>query len=225
MKAIDVTKTFKVWLRKHWLAFVIAGLFSIPLVFYAIPPLACCFVWQRLFGAFGYLIQGIYPFLTSYLPELHLPSLLLSVLTIIFTVLLGIGAGLLVEYLWGLGRRVRVVVLVAITLNACVGLFIIGWADIIVGPAYAKCEYLFSDTNGVRLVAYPEYGALPGAHFFFFSTSNGGKTWRQFQYFRHDDPLEARCEDIEFVGDTILWKWSPYSGLDFVSLDGGKTWQ
>jgi hypothetical protein len=226
MKTADATKTLKVWSKKHRLTLAVAGLSAIYcVVIYAIPPLVCCFAWQRLLGAIGYLIQGVLLFLYPLLPELHLSPLLSKVFFSMLAILWGMGASLLTEYLWSLGRVARVVVIVAVTLNVCAGLFVIFWADVIVGPAYAKCEHLYSNTRGVRIVAYPEYGALPGGHFFFFSTSDGGQTWKQFEYFRHDDPFEPQCENIEFVDDKILLKWSSYSRINFVSLDEGKTWQ
>ena len=226
MKTADATKTLKVWSKKHRLTLAVVGLSAIYcVVIYAIPPLVCCFAWQRLLGAIGYLIQGVLPFLYFLLPELHLSPLLSKVFYSILAILWGMGISLLVEYLWSLGRVARAVVIVAVTLNVCVGLFVIFSTDVIVGPVYAKCEYFFSDASGVRIVAYPEYGLLPGGHFFFFSTLNGGKSWKQFEYFRHDDPLEPQCENIEFVEHTILWKWSPYSEFNFASLDKGETWQ
>lgn len=186
----------KSWVKKHIVAIAIAVLSALLGVVYWLPAQASWFIGQRLAKALGFLAHGALIFLPVFIPRLdELPGLGVAVLA-----LLGLMIGLAIEFLWKHGWPGKATVILSVLLNAAFGLFFVLATDVLVGRPYAECERMVSQTNGVRIVAYPEIGFLPGGHFFFLATRDSGESWQQIMDFRHDDPVDPPCENIRSRG-------------------------
>jgi hypothetical protein len=185
---------------------IITGLFVLSVFVHYLPPLACCFFWERLLMALARLIRGI---TNLAIPPFVVPTYLLANPTpqsvrlfayyIVGLSISGLLAGLAVEALWKWGRRGKAILVVGLMLNTVPGLLFALLTY--VGPPHIACEYFFSQTHDKRVVVYPGQGM----HHFILETTDGGKTWQQLEYFAEDSTSRENlfCDDIESQEDEL----------------------
>lgn len=210
------------WARDHKLAFIIAGVWVFFGLLYVTPPTASVFAWQRLLTGVGFLVHGV-SVLLPILVSKWVQDPLVYPVSFIAVGLIGLAVGLYIESLWKLGTVGKAIVVPLVLMNACAGLFVAFAADVVVGNQYADCERLVSDTSGIRVMAYPEYGVVPGGHFFFLATNDAGKSWEQIMDFRHDDPVEPPCENLRAHGPGHMSVWMGWKMA--TTNDGGESWK
>ncbi len=215
----------KPWIKRHTAALIVALLVTALSVIANLPPIERIFLLQRQFlagmqylcGPFDLPVILVARFIDAALPQ----ALSLAVMILLFFVL-GLFAGLLVEGVWRRGWLARVLLLVVLAINLVIGQFSVAWGDTLVGPPSGRCEKYFSESRGLRIAAYPEQGIIPGTHLFFSATQDGGRTWRQFMYYRYDDPLTPDCEKSGSLSPDHFWIWIGWQAA--VTQDGGRTW-
>ena len=214
--------TFKNWLRQHTGALIFAGIFALSSLIRFIPPNECCFIWQRQIQAIILYFHGFANFLSVLTFFLPVPYNAVINLVILFTY--GMILGLFLEALWKWRKWLgKLLVTAVFAINALPGSFVVTTSDTLIGQPYAACQKNISDEIAVRIVAFPEEGFIPGAYFFFSITQDAGKTWRQFMFFRHDDPVEPPCENIRSTTSDHIWAWMGWQAA--VTNNAGKTWQ
>ncbi len=106
--------------------------------------------------------------------------------------------------------------------NAAVGLFTAITQGAIAFPAYADCERYVSDTNGIRIVAFPVTG-LDQAVAILVATRNGGKSWQHVIDLRYDYQADPPCENIGSLGPSQFWVWMGWKLA--VTSNGGRSWR
>ena len=223
-----MAKSVRHWFVKHRLAaWIAASLLLINLVAYLLPPWQPVFVWQRRAQALATVLYGLGGFLFI-LPGalLHMASLPLLATAVYCGVHLALvsALGLVAEAAWHAKWWVRIAVALPLALNAVVfGPFAVRFGHILVGAANGSCEKYVSEQNGMRIVAYPEKGVIPGTHLFLLATRDGGESWRQVMHWRHDDPIDSTCDDIRSLGEDHIWAWIGWKAA--VTVDGGKRWR
>ena len=190
------------------------------------PPYHALFVWQRRIRALVLTLYGFANLLFG-LPSLfarYLPGFAVAILQVQVYAFLPILLGFAMEWLWKRRWWLKLIVLLLLAVSSySFGGFAVAFGHTLVEKADLSCEHFFSDSNGMRIVRYSEKGVIPGAHFFFLSTTNGGKTWRQAMHFRHDDQIAPHCENIRFFGPDHYSVWMGWKLA--VTRNGGKSWR
>ena len=175
---------------------------------------------QSAYAALAEMALGVINFFLLSISHFEPP--VYYVLYVAILLVSGFIYGLIIVALGSRGLLGRIMVLVIIVLNTCPGMFSVSFGNTSVGPPYASCEKYLSDEVGIRIKAYPEGGVIPGAHFFFMETRDGGVTWKEIMHFRHDDQLEPPCENIKYRTPDHYWVWMGWQMT--VTNDGGQTW-
>ncbi len=202
---------------------IIALLFAVSNSVIYMPPHFTWFYWQRTLAMLGWSMSGIlelpvYVFL-SFFSDAPWPALCAMAFAAFF--ILGLLVGAFTWALWGLGRWGKVILTVVILTNLLIGLVLALVSDVPVEPAQI-CERFISAEHGIRIIAYPEIGLLPGTVHFYLSTQDGRDTWKQFMVAKTDD-YEPQCENVKSLDGEFVWTWTPWSVG--VSHDGGLSWQ
>ncbi len=100
-------------------------------------------------------------------------------------------------------------------------------AIIIIGPYKGPQFETWQSQNAsfqIRVDAFHEAngGFVPGAYYTFFSAPVGSNDWKEVMTFRHDDPIDIRKSQVQFVSDGVGFV---YMGWMFASTnDGGQSW-
>ncbi len=205
------------WLKRNWIAIVMAILFAASVLTYFIPQQESWFVWQRRLQAMATLLLAGIIFVIESRPPFPL------FVTVGLFAVIGFIIGLVIQKLWQQKWWGKLIIAVVLIGNMCAGLLLISVHNVLVGPAYKTCEHFVTDSKAVRVVAYPEYGMLGGGQFFFLVTRDSGETWEEFMHFRHDDPVNPPCENIKSLNDQTFWAWMGWKLS--ITHDGGVTWQ
>ena len=214
------------WFGKHRLAACIAASIMVLNLACLLPPWQPVFIWQRRAQAAAAVLYGLSVFvfiLPGTLLHMAFSAGLATALSYGAHLALASVIGLMAEAAWRSRWWVRVAAAALLVLNAAVfGPFAVTFGDILVGPSKGSCERYVSEQNGIRIVAYPEKGLIPGTHLFLLATRDRGERWRQVLHFRHDDPIDPSCDAIRSLGEDHIWTWIGWKAA--VTVDGGLHW-
>jgi len=220
----EAMNTISTWIKHNRIFIVVIAIYvSYPFILYLSPHYSW-FEIKRSLMAMGQVIVGL----------LEVPARLLvfqfrfgasgeMVVVFIYFLLAGLGVGKATQFLWGKGTTARISIVLAFLINGAIGLFILAWSDTpVTANPDQTCEHFISSENGLRIVEFDEIGILPGVHFFYLFTHNGGKTWEQLMTVQYGDPANPDCSTIAALDDGFIWIWSSYGVR--TTKDNGKTW-
>lgn len=213
------------WLRNNSIVVLSTVFYLLYAVILSLPAHYSWFQLHRDLMALGQVLVGFveFPLRFCSLFTFGAPSQFMGIFTFLYFLLAGYTVGKVVQILWRKGGAGRVAILVGFLANSAMGLFMLAWSDILVTAEPAQtCEEFVSPQNGIRIVEFDEVGILPGVHFFYLFTGDGGDTWQQLMTTRFDDPINPDCSTIGSLEDNFIWIWSSYGVR--TTQDNGKTW-
>ncbi|MGA2915378.1 MAG: hypothetical protein ABSE89_05070 [Sedimentisphaerales bacterium] len=205
-------KQIKNWARKSITPLIFAILFILLGLALDLPPYEKFIVWEgRLELAAKFILATpLFIFTTAPL-----------VPTLIWLGSCGFIIGLVFQFLWLKGKSGKIVIIIILLLNVPPGLFFF----FISNARYEKpesCEKYFSQTNGLKIVAYPEKGFLGNTQLFYLATYDAGNHWNQIMHFRTHDPINPNFDNLRYLDPNNYWVWMGWQLA--VTHNGGKTW-
>jgi hypothetical protein len=239
----------RAWTKNHILALVAATIFilaHVALVYVIIAPQENIYVLQARLQQLGFFSLGLWLPLLGWLIHslytgLNLPPLIIQILLVILIPLCGLLLGLFVQERWQEGWGGRLVLAIVFAINAFFGWMVTYFYGFLVSDTPAVvCEQYISQTSGIRVVHYyhinSRYGFL---EYFFLSTSDQGKHWRQLDYFRYyapwdyyyewglgNNPVLGSCStNSDGNLQTIEFTAMGTPEFRFHTTDGGLTWE
>ncbi len=190
----------KNWIKRHKPALVIALILIVVGISWVIPPQQVFFPLQRRLQEIWIIFLGIaaIPFWLATLDALLLAVIIILIISLAF--------GFLIQAaFWSKGGFRKVVVLSLLIFNGLTGfpqLWLGFGGGVLENGPTLECEQINSSGEGTRILSYIQrYSEGSTSHFFFLSTSSGGKTWNQLGSASYSAGISS-CNQEHSYGNT-----------------------
>lgn len=153
--------------------------------------------------------------------------------SVVFWIPIGLAFLLVGLVLEMVARRVRplAAVMAFFMMSGCCVIFFnsdetIDWSDMWGVTRAGQCERFVSETAGMRVTVFEKTASSSpywrDRTLFLESTTDGGDSWHQFEYYDDHDPALDACGQIRRQGDGSIrievgWR-------TWISTDGGRSW-
>lgn len=213
-----------IWVRKNLILIGVTAFIVAYGILGYIPPHYNWFEVQRNILAAGILLLGAAAILIGLINQITLPTALINIIIpFLYLIFTGLITGKIIQTLWQNGRSGRIILVIILILNTCLGLFVLAWGNVLVtrDPSL-DCQKFITQNQGLKIVTYSQFRILPGAYHFYLFTLDGGKTWTQLFSDSSDEITAGDCQTFQTLNSDFLWVWSPYH-LE-TTHDGGSSW-